>query len=1025
MTIITTNMLTPIQQFYSGQNVFITGGTGFLGKILIEKLLRSCPDISSIYILVRPKKGQDIIQRIENIFDDPVFERLKKEQSKFRHKIFGICGDCSKVGLGLSTSDRDLLASEVSIVFNVAATVRFDEKIEDAVAINIRGPKETLDLCRSMKQLRSVVHVSTAYSNCNRDDIDEKFYEAPISGDNIMKLISTLDSKKLSDITKILLDDFPNTYAYTKQIAEQIIQQYGKDLPVGIFRPAIVISTYKEPISGWIDNVYGPTGALVGAGAGLIRTLNIDKNCTAELVPVDYTVNALVASAWDIVNKKNEAADPPIYNYNSTWNNKITWGEYIDFAFEYGKKIPSIKSIWCYSMTPVKNKIIYYILRLLLHLLPGLLIDIGLIMTFKKPRILNAYKKIHKFSNVTAYFGTHMWKFSNTNTQLLWRNLSQEDKDIFYFSMNDFNWRDFVEKSVNGLRLYTFKDDPSTIPMAKKRMAKLLLLHKIIKWGTIGLVAWFFYTLINMSLTSATGLSIFKTDTIVIATSIYADHTINNDVDTDNENESNNNNENINNTQVIMGTPIQNFYAGQNVFITGGTGFLGKTLVEKLLRSCDISTIYLLVRPKKGLNIIDRLDDLFNDPIFDCLKKNSPKFRYKVVPIAGDVEKTDLGLSPKDRELLIQEVSIVFNSAATVRFDEKLRIATTINAGGTLETLKLVNEMTKLKAMVHVSTAYSNCHEDIIEERFYSHPIKYENLKVVTKSLTDEAIEDVLPRLLENWPNTYTFTKAVAEQVVRQMSNGKPIGIFRPGIIISAAEEPLPGWVDNYYGPTGGVTAASLGVLKTTQMDPNVKANLVPVDYTVNALIACAWDISTQTTRRNDDMLIYNYVSTTDAPVTWNNFFIDYCLESAREYPILQTKWYMTFSITKNRLAYNLSMIFLHLLPALLVDLIFLCTGQKPKLYKMLSKIFKYLDVVRVFTMKDWNWKANNVPLMWKRLDQEDQKIFKFSLTGFNWKEYSRNYMMGIKIYLFKEGLNTLEASKERQKRLRIVHEGL
>lgn len=54
-----------------------------------------------------------------------------------------------------------------------------------------------------------------------------------------MKLIETLDSKKLSDITKILLGDFPNTYAFTKQIAEQIIQQYGKDLPVGIFRPAI------------------------------------------------------------------------------------------------------------------------------------------------------------------------------------------------------------------------------------------------------------------------------------------------------------------------------------------------------------------------------------------------------------------------------------------------------------------------------------------------------------------------------------------------------------------------------------------------------------------------------------------------------------------------------------------------------------------------------------------------------------------------------------------------------------------
>lgn len=45
---------------------------GFMGKILIDKLLRSCTDIENIYILVRPKKGKDIHTRIEEIFDDPV-----------------------------------------------------------------------------------------------------------------------------------------------------------------------------------------------------------------------------------------------------------------------------------------------------------------------------------------------------------------------------------------------------------------------------------------------------------------------------------------------------------------------------------------------------------------------------------------------------------------------------------------------------------------------------------------------------------------------------------------------------------------------------------------------------------------------------------------------------------------------------------------------------------------------------------------------------------------------------------------
>lgn len=64
--------LTPIQEFYTGQSIFITGGTGFLGKLIIEKLLRSCPSLSVIYLLVRPKKGKDSHERTEELFDDPV-----------------------------------------------------------------------------------------------------------------------------------------------------------------------------------------------------------------------------------------------------------------------------------------------------------------------------------------------------------------------------------------------------------------------------------------------------------------------------------------------------------------------------------------------------------------------------------------------------------------------------------------------------------------------------------------------------------------------------------------------------------------------------------------------------------------------------------------------------------------------------------------------------------------------------------------------------------------------------------------
>lgn len=47
-----------IPDWYAGKNIFISGSTGFLGKILVEKLLRDCPNVNVLYLMIRPKRGQ-------------------------------------------------------------------------------------------------------------------------------------------------------------------------------------------------------------------------------------------------------------------------------------------------------------------------------------------------------------------------------------------------------------------------------------------------------------------------------------------------------------------------------------------------------------------------------------------------------------------------------------------------------------------------------------------------------------------------------------------------------------------------------------------------------------------------------------------------------------------------------------------------------------------------------------------------------------------------------------------------------
>lgn len=61
-----------IADFYDGSVVLVTGGTGFVGKALLEKLLRSCPGIKTIYVLMRPKRGLTVDQRYKELLKNQV-----------------------------------------------------------------------------------------------------------------------------------------------------------------------------------------------------------------------------------------------------------------------------------------------------------------------------------------------------------------------------------------------------------------------------------------------------------------------------------------------------------------------------------------------------------------------------------------------------------------------------------------------------------------------------------------------------------------------------------------------------------------------------------------------------------------------------------------------------------------------------------------------------------------------------------------------------------------------------------------
>ncbi|MEO8181011.1 MAG: SDR family oxidoreductase [Deltaproteobacteria bacterium] len=310
-------------------HVLLTGVTGFVGKVVLWQLLKRKEElgIGRISVLVRSKGGS--IQRgpVKNgpVKSGPVKAGSAKGAAKkvssstqspaerFTSKVAGseifrslpegwrnlvhvVSADLEQPDLAMAASDRQALEADVTHILHCAASVEFDLPIKAALGANVEAALHMLELARGCSRLVAMVSVSTAYVSVWRNGpIGETLGHLPRPADELRRAI--LDGSR-SEAELLGESGHPNTYTYTKCVAEHLLSARRADVPLVIVRPSIISAAWSTPHPGWIDSTAAFAGCLLYTGLGLIKAWEADPNVRLDVVPVDVVAERVISAGF-------------------------------------------------------------------------------------------------------------------------------------------------------------------------------------------------------------------------------------------------------------------------------------------------------------------------------------------------------------------------------------------------------------------------------------------------------------------------------------------------------------------------------------------------------------------------------------------------------------------------------------------------------------------------------------------------------------------------------------------------------
>ncbi len=297
--------------------LLLTGATGFVGQVVLaDLLLNRAASVAKIILLVRPPRRrrqgehdeEEVQQRLQQLKESPIFQGVT---ARFDALVIGVKADLAQPHCGMSVVQREALeALGVTHVVHCAASVRFDQSLADAAAINIHGALRVQTLAASLSSCCRFVHVSTAFVHprpsasalpeelVSLADYDPRDLYESMRG---TQWLATQAMKRLG---------FSNTYTFTKAVAEHLLMQQCaplRRLQLCIVRPSIVGPAWTWPWRGYFgEKPTTLTACLVLRIKGLLRVFPMGQE-SAALVPVDLVAQAIVAQALRPLDAPEEA----------------------------------------------------------------------------------------------------------------------------------------------------------------------------------------------------------------------------------------------------------------------------------------------------------------------------------------------------------------------------------------------------------------------------------------------------------------------------------------------------------------------------------------------------------------------------------------------------------------------------------------------------------------------------------------------------------------------------------------------